>query len=74
MYMRLYFDLCSEEYHLWRKGMIPNQIWEMWKEGMQITTNRPIYKKAWKDLSVEYNKDFWQYFNREVINKKEGEL
>ena len=24
MYMRLYFDLCSEEYHLWRKGMIPN--------------------------------------------------
>lgn len=74
MYMRLYFDLCSEEYHLWRKGMIPNQIWEMWKEGMQITTNRPIYKKAWKDLSVEYNKDFWQYFNREVINKKGCEL
>lgn len=54
--------------------MIPNQIWEMWKEGMQITTNRPIYKMAWKDLSVEYNKDFWQYFNREVINKKGGEL
>ena len=71
MYMRLYFDLCSEEYHLWRKGMIPNQIWEMWKEGMQITTNRPIYKKAWKDLSVEYNKDFWQYFVEELSGKVE---
>ena len=56
MYMRLYFDLCSEEYHLWEKGMIPNQVWEMWKEGMQITTNRPVYKTAWEELSGEYNK------------------
>lgn len=73
IYMRLYFDLCSEEFHLWKKGMIPNQVWEMWKEGMQITTNRPIYKMAWKELSVEYNRDFWRYFNKEVINKKGGE-
>lgn len=73
IYMRLYFDLCSEEFHLWKKGMIPNQVWEIWKEGMQITTNRPIYKMAWKELSVEYNRDFWRYFNKEVINKKGGE-
>lgn len=73
IYMRLYFDLCSEEFHLWKKGMIPNQVWEMWKEGMQITTNRPIYKMAWKELSVEYNRDFWRYFNKEVINNKGGE-
>ena len=72
MYMRLYFDLCSEEYHLWRKGLIPNQIWNMWVEGMQITTNRPIYKTAWKELGGEYNRDFWKYFNNEVINKKGG--
>ena len=73
MYMRLYFDLCSEEYHLWEKGMIPNQVWEMWKEGMQITTNRPVYKTAWEELSGEYNNGFKSYFNNEVIGKQGGE-
>ena len=72
MYMRLYFDLCSEEYHLWRKGLIPNKVWDMWVEGMQITTNRPIYKMAWKELSAEYNKDFERYFNDEVIDREGG--
>lgn len=73
MYMRLYFDLCSEEYHLWEKGMIPNQVWKIWKEGMQITTNRPVYKTAWEELSSEYNDGFKNYFNNEVICKQGGE-
>lgn len=72
MYMRLYFDLCSEEYHLWRKGLIPNKVWDMWVEGMQITTYRPIYKMAWKELSAEYNKNFERYFNDEVIDREGG--
>lgn len=50
--------------------MIPGHIWQMWKDGMQITTDREIYKIAWEKLKYNYNKDFQEYFNREVVNKK----
>lgn len=73
-YMRLYFDLCSEEYHLWKKGIIPDKVWKMWKEGMKITTDRPVYKVAWEELKDEYNKGFRRYFNNKVINKQGGKL
>ncbi|MGN0047811.1 MAG: hypothetical protein ACI37U_02790 [Bacteroides sp.] len=70
VYMRLYFDLCSEEYHLWKSGILPDKIWALWKEGMEITTNRPVYKQAWLQLSGEYNRDFWRYFSNEIIKHK----
>lgn len=70
IHMRLYFGLCSEEYYLWKNDMIPGHIWQMWKDGMQITTDREIYKIAWEKLKYNYNKDFQEYFNREVVNKK----
>ena len=25
-YMRLYFDLCSEEYHLWKEKVVPDKV------------------------------------------------
>lgn len=67
-YMRLYFDLCSEEYHLWRNGQIPEDVWKQWKEGMQTATNQRHYKDAWNLLKGEYSHDFWSYFQREVID------
>lgn len=69
-YMRLYFDLCSEEYHLWRHNVIPNKVWELWKEGMQIATDSPIYKEAWNAIKHEYFTDFATYFECEVVNYK----
>lgn len=67
-YMRLYFDLCSEEYHLWRQGQIPEDVWELWKEGMQIATRKKHYRDAWILLKGEYYNDFETYFQREVID------
>lgn len=32
-YMQLYFDLCSEEYHLHQNGLVPDNVWDNWKEG-----------------------------------------
>lgn len=69
-YMRLYFDLCSEEYHLWQDKAVPNNVWGLWVEGMQIACNHQIYKHSWDALKGEYNRDFWLYFERNVINHK----
>lgn len=69
-YMRLYFDLCSEEYHLWVQGVIPNKTWDIWKEGMQIAVHHQIYRKSWDAIKREYSEEFWKYFEREVINHK----
>lgn len=53
-YMRLYFDLCSEEYHLWKEKntweerIVPDEIWNLWLIGMRITCKHGIYNKSWE--------------------------
>ena len=69
-YMRFYFDLCSEEYHLWQGKFVKDSVWELWVEGMQIETEREIFHKAWEAIKKEYNTDFRNYFEENVINKK----
>lgn len=69
-YMRFYFNLCSEEYHLWKNKNVKKGVWEMWVEGMQIETEREIFHKAWDVIKKEYNPDFRNYFEENVINRK----
>lgn len=66
-YMRLYFDLCNEEYHLWKSGQVNNSVWQLWLEGMQIAMQHTIYRKAWKTLSSEYNLPFRKYFEHNML-------
>ena len=66
-HIRLYFDLSSEEYHLWKKHTISQDIWRMWVEGMRISLRSPVYQTAWDNLKIEYNEDFRNYFEREVV-------
>ena len=69
-YMRLYYNLCSEEYHLYQKGLIPKNVWNIWVEGMQIACNNETSRNAWNHLKGEYNREFWRYFQNNVIDKK----
>lgn len=69
-YLRLYFDLCSEEYHLWQDGVIPSKVWDLWIDGMRIAVNHTIYKKSWISLRDEYNEDFKSFFETDIINYK----
>lgn len=66
-YMQLYFDLCSEEYHLHQNGLVPDNVWDNWKEGMEITTHIELYKKAWDKIKGTYNEDFYLFMEREVL-------
>lgn len=67
-YMRLYFDLCSEEYHLWKEKVVPDKVWNLWVEGMQIACKHQIYKNSWDAIKGEYSREFWLYFEKNVIN------
>ncbi len=66
-YMQLYFDLCSEEYHLHQNGLVPDNVWDNWKEGMEITTHIELYKKAWDRIKGTYNLDFYSFMERDVL-------
>jgi hypothetical protein len=50
-YMLLYFDLCYEEYFLYKTGLIEPRIWEVWKEGIKSTTSRPAFRQSWNYIS-----------------------
>ena len=67
-YMRLYFDLCSEEYHLWKDKAIANKVWELWIEGMQTECAPPLFKQSWDVLKDYYGQDFQHFFERNIIN------
>ena len=66
-YLQIYFDLCSEEYHLYKNGFIPADIWKNWKEGMQIATKTELYRHCWNKIKGIYNQDFYLFFEREII-------
>lgn len=67
-YLTLYFDLCSEEFHLHEIGDIPENIWKNWVEGMKITMKPPIYQVGWKLLSQSYNPQFVRFMHHEIFS------
>ena len=67
-YMSIYFDLCSEEFHLWESGAVPAYIWNLWKEGMRLTMKKDIYRKSWAALKPEYYSKFVSFFDQEVLD------
>ncbi|OHB19944.1 MAG: hypothetical protein A2666_03785 [Parcubacteria group bacterium RIFCSPHIGHO2_01_FULL_47_10b] len=69
-YLRVYFDLCSEEYFLHRKGHLDEDVWKEWCEGMRILFSRPAFRDGWKKLNfdMEYYKDFREFVERELMD------
>lgn len=69
-YLRLYYDLCSEEYHLYKKGLIDEDVWKLWGEGMQEAMKRQSFRDAWTNhLSQSYSDQFFiDFMQHEVMN------
>lgn len=68
-YMILYFDLCSEEFHLRSQGFIPDDVWNKWVEGMRLTVKSQIYYTSWQRLAYSFNSDFVHFMNHEILKK-----
>lgn len=43
-----YFNLCAEEYLLYQKGYIPNEIWLSWTNGMGVYWKNKNIRDLWK--------------------------
>lgn len=68
-YMIMYFDLCSEEYYLYKSNLISKEVWDMWQDGMRYNMRKPIYKTSWQNLKCEYNDKFKIFFEGQILNK-----
>ena len=71
IYMRLYFDLCSEEYYLHTKGVIDSVVWGLWTEGIQMALKKKNYKIAWELLAENYNDTSFRHYMSELIRENE---
>lgn len=52
-YMRAYFDLCSEELVLYKRGYIDKATWHTWKSGMKAAFARESSRQIWAIISKE---------------------
>jgi len=68
-YLRLYFDLCSEEYFLYTEGKCLNKkFWNECEQGMKIIFNKTIVKNYWQERkNLKYNFD--KYVNENILTK-----
>ncbi len=46
--MHAYFDLCFEQWYLYRKRLINAKVWRPWKEGMTTAMSRKVFQQAWE--------------------------
>ena len=68
-YLRLYFDLCSEEFYLsQQKDLLPVDVWQYWQDGMKIMMQNELYQKCWQKLKHEYNREFQEFIEMKIIN------
>ena len=59
-YMRAYFDLSFEEWHLNQRKLIDTETWNVWEGGIKTALSKAAFNKAWlvikKDIS--YGQEF----------------
>jgi hypothetical protein len=67
-YMRAYFDLCSEEYFLKRKGHIDKDTWQEWETGMKFAFSKSAFQQAWEMLQLDtiYYGEFSKLVNESI--------
>lgn len=53
-WLRAYFDLCSEEFHLWQTKRIENSVWEKWNAGIRDSLSKPAYAQAWREIQKHH--------------------
>lgn len=63
--MRVYFDLCSEEFYLNENKHIDSYIWEQWSTGIKYAMTKVAFCKAWKIVLKDtyYSDDFKKFMN-----------
>ena len=69
-YMRIYFDLCSEEFFLHENGHIDDKVWKEWEKGMIVAFNKPAFRTAWNEVIKKsgYYRDFMKFVDSRMAS------
>ena len=62
-YMRVYFDLCSEEYFLWQSKHIDEKTWREWESGIKYAFSKTAFREGWRRITMDtiYYKEFSRF-------------
>jgi hypothetical protein len=66
--MRIYFDLCFEEWHLHKRKLIREDIWTIWHQGIRTALSRPAFVQAWPIIknSSEFGEEFEAFIDKNL--------
>jgi len=69
-YMRAYFDLCFEEFVLYKKGYIDNEVWNIWSGGIFTALSKPSFQQAWSIINKDsqFGLNFENFINSIIHN------
>lgn len=67
-YMRAYFDLCSEEFHLKKQSHIDQEVWTIWESGIKFAVSKKAFKDSWTLINRDtiYGEDFRNWIDDEM--------
>lgn len=66
--IRLYIDLCSEEFYLHDKKFLDKKVWKEWREGMEIMFSKPSVLKVYEKSYGRTYTDFATFVENELLN------
>ncbi|MDO6838506.1 hypothetical protein Q4602_03400 [Paraglaciecola chathamensis] len=70
-YLRSYFDLCSEEYHLYLQKHISKETWKEWESGIKLVLEKTAFRTAWERLNVDsYYEEFAGFVDKATATNK----
>jgi hypothetical protein len=49
-----YLNLCSEEFYLWKEGLLSKKVWRIWEAELRRTLRSPLVQREWPDLKGEF--------------------
>ena len=66
-YMRAYFDLCFEEYTLYKKKYIDQGLWSIWQGGIKKALSKPAFQQAWEKIQTDstFGDEFENFIKQE---------
>ena len=70
-YIRLYFDLCSEELYLYEQKRVDEKVWREWKGGIEDFFKNSLVRSFLHNYDKYHHayNHFNQFINDEILNK-----
>jgi hypothetical protein len=65
-YLRVYVDLCYEEWYLNQQRLVDRKMWASWEAGMAAMFSRPAFQQAWRVIKQDsrYGNEFAAFLER----------